>query len=194
MVPFPSPQKPATTKFFSASCLSHPINQQDLHILFLSSVSFLPSLKLPWYKIPSFFCLDYCSSQPFASCFTPFHLKVSPPTRIIYNGQPKSVPLHLKNFTSSSTLVLVGSSQTVLWYFRFHFILVAQMVKESACNPGDPDLTPGLGRSAGERNGFSLQYFCLKYPMNRGAWQGTVHGVTELDTTEQITLHSIRCR
>ena len=68
------------------------------------------------------------------------------------------------------------------------------MVKESACNPGDPDLIPGLRRSPGERNGYSLQYSCLENPMNRGAWQGTVHGVTELDTTEQLTLHSIRCR
>ena len=29
--------------------------------------------------------------------------------------------------------------------------------KESACNAGDPNLTPGLGRSAGEI-GYSLQY------------------------------------
>ena len=28
--------------------------------------------------------------------------------------------------------------------------------KESACNTGDPDLIPGLGRSLGERNGYSL--------------------------------------
>ena len=29
-----------------------------------------------------------------------------------------------------------------------------------------------------------LQYFCLENSMDRGAWQVTVHGVTELDTTE----------
>ena len=30
--------------------------------------------------------------------------------------------------------------------------------KESACNAADPDLIPGLGRSAGEGNGYPLQY------------------------------------
>ena len=27
-----------------------------------------------------------------------------------------------------------------------------------------------------------LQYSCLENPMERGAWQATVHGVTESDT------------
>ena len=31
--------------------------------------------------------------------------------------------------------------------------------KESACNAGDPALIPGLGRSAGEGIGYSLQYW-----------------------------------
>ena len=30
--------------------------------------------------------------------------------------------------------------------------------KESACNGGDPGSTPGLGRSAGKRIGYPLQY------------------------------------
>ena len=30
--------------------------------------------------------------------------------------------------------------------------------KESACNAGDPDSIPGLGRSTGERIGYPLQY------------------------------------
>ena len=30
--------------------------------------------------------------------------------------------------------------------------------KESACNSGDLDLTPGLGRSAGEGIGYPIQY------------------------------------
>ena len=37
---------------------------------------------------------------------------------------------------------------------------------------------PGLGRSPGERNGYPLQYSCLKNPMDRGAWWATVHGVS----------------
>ena len=47
--------------------------------------------------------------------------------------------------------------------------LMAQTVKESACNAGDPDSIPGLGRSPGGRNGNSLQYSCLENSMDRGA-------------------------
>ena len=52
--------------------------------------------------------------------------------------------------------------------------------KESACSSGDPGLIPGLGRLPGEGNGNILQYFCLEYCMDRGAWQATVHGVARV--------------
>ena len=52
--------------------------------------------------------------------------------------------------------------------------------KESACKAGDPGLIPGWGRSPGEGNGNLLQYFCLENPMDKGAWQATVHGVTSV--------------
>ena len=58
--------------------------------------------------------------------------------------------------------------------------LVAQTVKMSACNAGDPGLIPGSGRSPGEGNGNPLQYSCLENPMDRGAWQATVHGVARV--------------
>ena len=41
--------------------------------------------------------------------------------------------------------------------------------KASACNVGDLDSIPELGRSAGEGNGNPLQYSCLGNPMDRGA-------------------------
>ena len=59
--------------------------------------------------------------------------------------------------------------------------------KESACNVGDPGSIPELGRSPGEGNGNPLQYSCLENTMDGGAWQATVHGVAELDTTEWLT-------
>ena len=54
--------------------------------------------------------------------------------------------------------------------------------KESACNAGDPGLIPGLGRSSGEGNGYSLQYSFLENSMDRGAWRATVHGVAKNPT------------
>ena len=36
----------------------------------------------------------------------------------------------------------------------------------------------GSGRSPGEENSNPLQYACLENPMDRGAWQATVHRVT----------------
>ena len=41
----------------------------------------------------------------------------------------------------------------------------------------------GLGRFLGGRNGHPLWYSCLEDPVDRGAWQATVHGVAELETT-----------
>ena len=51
---------------------------------------------------------------------------------------------------------------------------------------GDTGSIPGLGRSPGEGNGNPLQYSFLENPMDRGAWQVTVYGVTESDMTEMI--------
>ena len=52
--------------------------------------------------------------------------------------------------------------------------------KESAYSAGDLGLIPGSGRFPGEGNGNPLQYSCLENPMDRGAWQATVHGVTRI--------------
>jgi len=53
--------------------------------------------------------------------------------------------------------------------------------KEFICNAGDAGdvgSIPGSGRSPGGGHGYPLQYSCLKNPMDRGAWQATVCGVT----------------
>ena len=41
--------------------------------------------------------------------------------------------------------------------------------KESACSARGLGLIPGLGRSPGEGNDYTLQYFCLENSMDRGA-------------------------
>ena len=60
--------------------------------------------------------------------------------------------------------------------------------RESACNAGDLGWILRWGRSPGEGKGYPLQHSCLENSMDRGSWQATVHGVAELDTTEQLSL------
>ena len=66
------------------------------------------------------------------------------------------------------------------------------MVKNLPANAGDirdTDSIPGSERSPGGGHGNPLRYSCLEQPMDRGAWQATVHRVAELDMTE-VTLHA----
>ena len=59
---------------------------------------------------------------------------------------------------------------------------VVLVVKKPAANAEDVRnacLILGLGRSPGRGHGNPLQYSCLENPMDRGAWQATVHRVTE---------------
>ena len=41
-------------------------------------------------------------------------------------------------------------------------------------------LNPVSGRSPGEGNGHPLQFSCLENPMDRRAWQATVHGFLQV--------------
>ena len=53
-------------------------------------------------------------------------------------------------------------------------------VKDPPANAGDiKDMgsIPGLGKSPRGGHGTPLQYSCLGNPMDRGAWQATVHEV-----------------
>ena len=59
------------------------------------------------------------------------------------------------------------------------------MVKNLLANAGDAGdvgSVPGLRRSPGEGNDYPLQYSGLENPMDRGAWQDIVHGVTKSQT------------
>ena len=53
------------------------------------------------------------------------------------------------------------------------------MVKTLPANTGNMGSIPGLGRSPGEGNDNPLQSSYLGNPMDRGAWQATVHGVSK---------------
>ena len=62
---------------------------------------------------------------------------------------------------------------------------VVLMVKNPPTDAGDVrDVSsiPGSGRSPGEGHSNPLQYSCLENPMDREAWQATVHGVAKSQT------------
>ena len=55
--------------------------------------------------------------------------------------------------------------------------------KKTARQAGEVGSIPGYGSSPGGGNGIPFRYSCLENPMDRGAWQATVHGVAESDKT-----------
>ena len=70
-------------------------------------------------------------------------------------------------------LILFYSSVMVKWAPQ------VEVVNNLSANAGDVGSIPGSGRSPGEGNGNPLLYSCLGNPRDRGAWQATIHGVTE---------------
>ena len=95
-------------------------------------------------------------------------------------------------------IYIPGGYSILLFYFYLfiwlHWVLVAackifsrifkllgfpgsSVVKEFACNAGDPRLTPGSARSAGEGDSYPLQYSRLENSVD-----SVVHGVTKNQT------------
>ena len=67
--------------------------------------------------------------------------------------------------------------------------LVAQ--KERIClQCGRPRFNPKVDKIPWGREWLPTLVFLLREPMDRGAWQATVHGVTELDMTKQLSMHA----
>ena len=84
------------------------------------------------------------------------------------------------NFSCSSP-DWVGCPSYTQSYSTFEAFQVAQWVKNPPANAGDTGNSssiPGLERSPGGGYDNPLQYCCLENPMDRGAWQATVHGDT----------------
>ena len=70
---------------------------------------------------------------------------------------------------------------------------VVQMVKNLSAMQETWDQSLGQEDSPGEGNGKPSQYSCLENPMDREAWQATVHGVTRVGhdlVTKQHKHHS----
>ena len=72
---------------------------------------------------------------------------------------------------------------------RHLYIIGGASSKESASNGGDLGLILGLGKSLEE--GMTIHPSCLENPRDRGAWQATVHRVTEnLTCLKQLSIHT----
>ena len=121
-----------------------------------------------------------------------------------FSSCPQSLPAsgsfpmsQLLTWGGQSTGVSALASSLPKKYIYFRHTLYHRMSpggsdgKESACNAADWGSIPGLGRSPGEGNGNPLQYPCLKNPVDRRAWRATVHGVTQSDTNEWLTLPTL---
>ena len=66
---------------------------------------------------------------------------------------------------------------------------VVKVVKNTLANAGNArDTGSMLGSGKAPRGVYRkpLQYSCLEDPMDRGAWQGTVHGVTKSQTPQKL--------
>ena len=59
---------------------------------------------------------------------------------------------------------------------------VVKNLPANARDLGDSNLIPGSGKSPGGGNDNPFQYSCLGNPIDRGAWQATVHGITKSHT------------
>ena len=67
--------------------------------------------------------------------------------------------------------------------------LVKQMVKNLPASQETQVRSPGQKDSLEKGMATHSSIFCLKNSMDRGAWQATVHGVTELDTLSNKHFH-----
>ena len=68
--------------------------------------------------------------------------------------------------------------------------MVAKNLPANAGDVKDMGSVPGSGGSPGGGNGNPLQFSCLENPMDRGAWQATVHRVTKsLTQLKQLSMH-----
>ena len=76
--------------------------------------------------------------------------------------------------------VLIIITKCYSFWLKFWASLIAQSVKESACNAGYPGSIPGSGRFPGKGNGNPLWSSCLENPIDTGAWQATIYGVARV--------------
>ena len=104
-------------------------------------------------------------------------------------SSPLCLSLFSRFFQQSVSTQLIQTLGIFSWPHPISYLIVISQDfpggsggKASAYNVGDQGSIPGLGRSPGEGNGNPLQQSYLENPMDEGAWQATVHGVTRSRT------------
>ena len=82
---------------------------------------------------------------------------------------------------AETDFIFLGSKITHRWHYT----------PASVGDIRDTDSIPRSGRSLGEENGNPPQYSCLENPVDRKAWQPTVHRVTKSHTQlKGLSTHS----
>ena len=103
-------------------------------------------------------------------------LVISPPTGKVRRVAYQSRSMILKLWAIHPRIGFTGGT-------------VVTNLPANAGDERDAGLIFGSGRFPGVGNGNLLQYSCLGNPVDRGAWQATVHGVAELDMTGRLSTH-----
>ena len=102
--------------------------------------------------------------------------------RFMYNFVINIVCWKSKYFKSRESYMcaLCINKKRVMWVFMD--FPGGSVVKNLPANVGDAGSIPGAGRFLRVGNGNSLQYSCLRNPMDKGTWQATVHGAAKGQT------------
>ena len=75
--------------------------------------------------------------------------------------------------------------------FCLALVLVMKNPRANAGDMGDMGSIRGWRRSPGGGHGNPLQYSCVENPMDRGAWQATLHRVAKSWTgLKQLSMHA----
>ena len=107
----------------------------------------------------------------------------------LYSEVQHSTLLFSPHYLAMPILRVIWWQQAASWGFPGR-----SAGKESACNVGDPDSTPGLGRPPGGGHSNPLQYSCLENPHGQRSLVGYSPWIakswTWLSTSTQAEAHS----
>ena len=84
----------------------------------------------------------------------------------------------------------IDNWKSVYLFWASQVALVVKNTPANARDVRDTSSIPGSGRSPGREHGNPVWYSCLENPMDRGAWQATVHGVAKSWTQlKRLSMH-----